>query len=265
MIGAIAGDIIGSPYEFKNIDPTLKDNFKLFIDNSRFTDDTVLTIALADCIMNQKDWITTIHEYYERYSNCGFGGSFIPWAKDKQREPYNSFGNGSAMRVSPIAWLYEGYDVINGSRKSARVTHNHLEGIKGAEAIAICIYLSLSGYSKSDIHNHITTLYYDEIPTLESIPKLYDKYLLEERYMLYSCQGSVPQAIRCFLDGESFEDVIRLAVSIGGDSDTLACMAGGIAEAFYGIPNEIRDQVYNYLDSDLMKIVEQFNNEIKIT
>lgn len=263
MIGAIAGDIIGSPYEFYNMNSEFKDNFKLFIHDSRITDDSIHTIALADSIMNKKDWVDVLHEYYERYPKIGYGGMFIEWCEQKKREPYNSWGNGSAMRVSPVAWLYDGYDVINGARKSSRVTHNHIEGVKGAEAIATCIYLSLNGYPKSDIYNHITTLYYDVIPTIEHIHEEYAELLVSDRSMLCSCQKSVPQAIRCFLDGENFEECIRLAVSIGGDSDTIACMTGSIAEAFYGVPIYIHNMVYTYLDDKLLAVVEQFEREIK--
>jgi len=261
MIGAIIGDIIGSPYEFKNMNPEFKDNFKLFVDSSRFTDDTVHTIALADSIMNNKDWIDTLHEYYDRYPKIGYGGMFINWAKNKKRDPYNSWGNGSAMRVSSVAWLYDEYEVIDVARKSAIVTHNHLEGIKGAEAVAIVIYLSLNGCCKRTIQNHIELLYYNAIPTLKDIKIIYDNLLVTNKSRLCSCNSSVPPAIRCFLDADSFEGAIRLAVSIGGDSDTIACMTGSMAEAFYGIPEEIEKQALEHLDKDLLKIVNQFKEE----
>lgn len=260
MIGAIIGDIVGSPYEFHNINVK---NFPLFSHASRFTDDTVLTIALADCIMNEKDWIDTIHEYFERYIKCGFGGQFISWATNKCRDPYNSWGNGSAMRVSPIAWLYEGYDVMRMARKSARVTHSNIEGIKGAEAIAMCIYLAKKGWKKANIKAYVENCYYEHIPTLEEIEIIYDNYLMNNRSLLYSCQGSVPQAIRCFLEGKDFEDVIRTSVSIGGDSDTIACMAGSIAEAYYGVPDKFIIQALRHLDPELRDIVYQFNSEAK--
>lgn len=260
MIGAIVGDIIGSPYEFKNIDPEFKDNFKLFLEHSRFTDDTVHTIALADAIMNSKDWIDTLHEYYDRYPDIGYGGMFIDWASNKKREAYNSWGNGAPMRVSSVPWLYDGYDVISGARKSARVTHNHMEGIKGAEALSTVIYLCLNGCDKLEIHNHIHLLYYN-IPNIHKIHKEYQELLVSNRSLLCSCEKSVPQAIRCFLDAESFEESIRLAVSIGGDSDTVACMTGSIAEAYYGIPPEIEEQALSYLDKDLLKVVNQFKKQ----
>ena len=260
MIGAIIGDIVGSPYEFNNI---YVKNFPLFTHASRFTDDTVCTIALADAIMNEKDYVETLHEYYERYKNVGFGGMFIKWCESKDRKPYVSFGNGSAMRVSPVAWLFDTYDVINMARKSARVTHNHIEGIRGAEAIAVCIQLAKSNWRKEDITEAVQDLYYKHIPTLDEIEQQYNDLLVHDRKMLYSCQGSVPQAIRCFLDGDNFEDVIRTAVSIGGDSDTIACMAGSIAEAYYEIPEDLEIAALTYLDNDLKLIITQFNERMR--
>ena len=259
MIGAIVGDIIGSPYEFNNIHTK---DFPLFSHASRATDDTILTIALADCIMNQKDWIDTLHEYHERYSNCGFGGMFNNWCNEKQRKPYYSCGNGSAMRVSPISWLYDSYDIVDVARKSAKVTHDHIEGIKGAEAIAVAISLAIKGWYKLDIFELIQDMYYPNIPKLNEIRSIYDNYMKNDRYLLYTCQGSVPMALRCFLSGKNFEDVIRIAVSIGGDSDTIACMAGSIAEAYHGIPKFIENKALEHLDDHLLSIVHQFKKEI---
>lgn len=261
MIGAIVGDVVGSPYEFHNI--SIK-NFELFSNASRFTDDTVLTIALADSIMNKKDWLNTIHDYALRYRKSGFGGMFLKWVKRKDRSPYNSFGNGSAMRVSSIPWLFDSLrEVSIESKISSEVTHNHPEGIKGAQAIAVCIYMAKLGFDKHFIKKEMLGAFYTNIPTPEETIKQYKDLKRNNKSMLYSCQCSVPQAIGCFLAGESFEDVIRTAVSIGGDSDTLAAMAGSIAEPFYGIPKHIEEQALDHLDKDLLKIVEQFKREVK--
>ena len=254
MIGAIVGDVVGSVYEFHNVQ---EKNFPMFMDSSRFTDDTVLTVALADCIINNKHWLHTIHEYYDRYPNCGWGGMFSRWAFEKNTAPYNSFGNGSAMRVSPVAWLYEKYKVIEMARRSANATHNHVEGLKGAEALSVAILLAKEGWSKDSIEGYLKDLYY-HIPSLAEIEVVYTGWVINRNHLLYSCQGSVPQAIRCFLDGKDFEDVIRTAVSIGGDSDTIACMAGAIAEAHFGIPPDIEDKALSYLDNHLLSVVQQF-------
>jgi ADP-ribosylglycohydrolase len=259
LLGAIAGDIIGSPYEFQNIDTK---DFPLFVHASRYTDDSILTVALADCIMNNKDWIDTLHEYYERYENCGFGGMFIHWGKNKIREPYDSWGNGSAMRVSPVAYLYNENEAMIKARESAIVTHNHPEGIKGAHAITKAIILSKQGKSKNYIGTYMKC-FYPKIPTIDETLIMYHNWKNHDPKMLYSCSGSVPQAIRCFLDSDSFEDTLRIAVSIGGDTDTIACMAGSIAEAFYGIPKEIEEKVLEHLDEHMLGIVNQFKERIK--
>lgn len=259
MLGAIAGDIIGSPYEFHNIDVK---NFPLFSHASRFTDDSILTIALADCIMNNKDWIDTLHDYYERYENCGFGGMFIYWAKEKIRTAYDSWGNGAPMRVSSVAWLYDESEALEKAKESARVTHNHPQAIKGAQAITKAIILARKGKSKNDIESYMNR-YYEEIPSIDETLMMYYEWKQKDPKMVYSCDGSVPQAIRCFLDGKDFEDVVRIAISIGGDSDTLACIAGSIAEAFYGIPKEIEDKVLEHLDDHMLKIILQFKTKVK--
>ncbi|OQW86144.1 MAG: hypothetical protein BWK78_10375 [Thiotrichaceae bacterium IS1] len=249
MIGAIAGDIIGSVYEDRPI--KFKD-FQLFGSyQNTFTDDTVLTVALADSILNGEPYVDKLKEYYRLYPYAGYGGHFGAWSKDRQ--PYNSFGNGSAMRVSPIGFAYADLEtVLTKAKQSAAVTHNHPEGIKGAQATAAAIFLARTGRDKTTIQEYIeNTFGYDLHTPLEVIRPGY--------YFDVSCQGSVPQAIRAFLESADFEDAIRNAISLGGDSDTQACITGGIAQAFYGgVPPFIQDQVFRILDKRLGSITEQF-------
>jgi ADP-ribosylglycohydrolase len=256
MIGAIAGDIIGSVYEGHPLKTT---EFPLFTDHSTFTDDTVLTVAVADCILNGKDYATTFKQYARKYPYAGFGGMFFRWAKGDSLEPYNSFGNGSAMRVSPVGFAFDTMEeVLAEARRSAEVTHNHPEGIKGAQAVAAAIFLAREKESKSKTKDFIERNFgYNLSETLEEIRPHY--------YFDETCQGSVPQAIIAFLESDSLEDAVRKAVSLGGDSDTLACMAGGIAQAYYRtIPDYIVKEVNNRLDEDLLKIVEQFGTKYSL-
>jgi ADP-ribosylglycohydrolase len=256
MIGAIAGDIIGSVYESHSWKTT---EFALFTANSTFTDDTVLTVAVADCIPNGKDYATTFKQYARKYPYAGFGGMFFRWVKGDSLEPYNSFGNGSAMRVSPVGFAFGTLeDVLAEARRSAEVTHNHPEGIKGAQAVAAAIFLARQEESKSKIKDFIEKNFgYNLNETLEEIRPHY--------YFDETCQGSVPQAIIAFLESDTFEDAVRKAVSLGGDSDTLACMAGGIAQAYYrAIPDYIIKEVKDRLDRELLKVVEQFNTNYSL-
>jgi ADP-ribosylglycohydrolase len=251
MIGAIAGDIIGSVYEGHPLKTT---EFPLFTTHSTFTDDSVLTVAVADCILNGKDYAITFKQYARKYPYAGFGGMFFRWVKGDSLEPYNSFGNGSAMRVSPVGFAFGTLeDALAEARRSAEVTHNHPEGIKGAQAVAAAIFLAREEESKSKIKDFIEKNFgYNLNETLEVIRPHY--------YFDETCQGSVPQAIIAFLESDTFEDAVRKAVSLGGDSDTLACMAGGIAQAYYrAIPDYIIKEVKNRLDRELLKVVEQFN------
>jgi ADP-ribosylglycohydrolase len=253
MIGAIAGDIIGSVYESHCLKTT---EFPAFTANSTFTDDTVLTVAVADCILNGKDYATTFKQYARKYPYAGFGGMFFRWVRSDSLEPYNSFGNGSAMRVSPVGFAFDTMeDVLAEAKRSAEVTHNHPEGIKGAQAVAAAILLARKKESKSKIKDFIERNFgYNLSQTLEEIRPHY--------YFDETCQGSVPQAIIAFLESDSFEDAVRKAVSLGGDSDTLACMTGGIAQAYYKtIPDYILKEVKNRLDTDLWAVVEQFNTK----
>ncbi|WP_448562336.1 ADP-ribosylglycohydrolase family protein [Trichothermofontia sp.] len=250
MLGAIAGDIIGSVYEWQN---HKSKDFPLFSRRSHFTDDTVLTVAIADTLLNQGDYVDTLHRYYAWFPRAGYGKNFALWAACKRREPYSSWGNGSAMRVSPVGYAGSDLDtVLQMAAESAAVTHNHPDGIRGAQATAAAIFLARIGQSKADIKTYIeSTFGYDLSRSLAEIRPSY-------RFDV-SCQGSVPQAIIAFLESTDFEDAIRNAVSIGGDSDTIACITGGIAQAFYGgVPAAIVNEVLVRLDPRLRTVTEQF-------
>ncbi len=251
MLGAITGDIIGSVFEFDFTKPEFE--FSLFSKESRFTDDTVLTVALADSILSNVDYKLKLSEYYRLYPHCSFGSRFHLWATRKEQPPYNSWGNGSAMRVSPVGWAYNDLEtVLLRAKESAEVTHNHPEGIKGAQATAASIFLTRTKHSKKEIKKFVEKRFgYDLDLDLEDLRK---NYRFNE-----SCQGTVPQAIFTFLISDNFEDSIRKAIYIGGDSDTLACINGSIAEAFYGgVPEEIKNEVYKRLDIRLTKILSDF-------
>jgi len=255
MLGAIAGDIIGSVYEFNNHRST---KFPLFSKDSFFTDDSVLTIALADSILTRVPYVEKIKEYYVRYPHAGYGGRFRQWAKSSDTKPYGSFGNGSAMRVSPAGWAHDSLEgALDAARQSAAVTHNHPEGIKGAEATAACIFLGRQRKSKIDIRAFVEENYY---PLNFSLEELRRTYRFNE-----TCQETVPQAIFTFLESQDFEHSIRLAVSIGGDTDTLACINGSIAEAFYcGVPVGIRKEIFTRLDPELSDVTNEFVKRFRI-
>lgn len=259
MLGAIAGDIIGSIYERENCKSK---DFPLFGTDNTFTDDTVLTIATADAILNQVPSAEGYREYYKRYSRrypqAGFGQRFWKWAASDEEQPYYSWGNGSAMRVSPIGLAYNSLgEVLEQAKRSAAVTHNHPEGIKGAKAIATVIFLARMGNSKADIQAYISdTFGYDLNRSIDEIRPIYAFDV--------SCQGSVPEAILSFLESTDFEDAIRNAISIGGDSDTIASMAGAMAEAFYGeVPEAIAQATWTYLDAPLASITQKFLNVLQ--
>jgi len=255
MIGAIAGDIIGSVYEFYGIKSK---EFPLFVEASQFTDDTVLTIAVADVLLGGGDYAGTFREYYARYPDSGYGGRFHQWARSKDMGPYNSFGNGSAMRVSPVGWLFDDLEsVLSEAKRSACVTHNHPEGIKGAQATAAAIFMARQGESKDTIRDYLIRGFgYDLSRTVDEIRP---SYHFDE-----TCQGTVPAAMISFLDSTGFEDCIRNAISLGGDADTLACIAGSVAEAFYdGVPDNIHSEVVHRLDSELRAVTDIFNGELK--
>jgi ADP-ribosylglycohydrolase len=261
MLGAIVGDIIGSPYEF---DPhTIKTtDFPLFSTNSRFTDDTVMTLAVAEGVMTgygdraktEQAIICSMRKYGKRYLNAGFGNRFFTWLVRDNPKPYNSFGNGSAMRVSPVAWAYQSLkDVVVYAATSAQITHSHPEGIRGAVSTAVAIYMARNGASKDEIRKHIENSYgYDFSRTLDNIRPNY--------HHVESCQESVPEAMTAFFESDSFESTVRNAVSLGGDSDTLAAIAGSIAEAYYGIPDDIQVQALARLDEYLSETYTTFKS-----
>lgn len=262
MIGAILGDIVGSPYEFDRGEK-IKDFGPLFIEEAEFTDDSVMTIAVADGLMKaglnadsdaiKASLIKAMKEWGRRYPYAGYGGRFIWWLQADDTSPYGSWGNGSAMRVSSVGWLY---DTLERTREVARltaeVTHNHPEGIKGAEATAAAIFLARTGKSKDEIKKYIVDEFgYNLSRTLDDIRPNYRH--------VESCQETVPEAITAFLEGNDFEDVVRCAVSLGGDSDTLTCIAAGIAEAYYGIPEEYKKETINRIESDMKEVYERFS------
>jgi len=250
MIGAIAGDIIGSVYEANPIKST---SFPLFSPNSRFTDDTVLTIAVAFSILNDFDYASSIKNFGLKYPYAGYGGSFYRWLHSAESKPYNSWGNGSAMRVSPVGFAFNSIeDVLTEAKKSAEVTHNHPEGIKGAQATALAIFLAREGKSKAEICREISERFtYDLNRTIDEIRPDY--------HFDVSCQGSVPEAIIAFLESRDYEDAVRKGISLGGDSDTIACIAGGIAQAFYKeIPSEIISKARKMLPEEILTIIDEF-------
>jgi ADP-ribosylglycohydrolase len=250
MIGAVAGDIIGSVYEGNNIKTK---RFELFSPSCFFTDDSVLTIALADAILTSRDYGSVMKSYYHRYPNAGYGGLFHQWARSAQSKPYNSWGNGAAMRISPVGFAFNNLEEVLAKAKAyTEVTHNHPEGIKGAQAVASIIFLARTGKTRNGIKVHIETTYgYDLSKSLDEIRPTYE--------FNESCEGTVPQAITAFLESEDFENAIRNAISLGGDSDTLACITGGIAEAFYGgVPDFIFQKVMRILDEDLRSVTSEF-------
>lgn len=253
ILGAIAGDVIGSVYEFNNTRTT---DFPLFKRETTFTDDTVMTIAIADAILHNKDFAQTILDYGKRYPNRGYGTSFFKWlAHDTPAPPYNSWGNGSAMRVSAVGFAYNDLDkVLKKAEKTAVVTHNHPEGIKGAQATAAAIFLARTGKNKAEIKAYIEQKFgYDLDFTLDEIRPTFP---FDE-----NCQGTVPQSIVAFLESTDYDSAIRLAISLGGDSDTIACITGGIAIAFYKemsqvIVDKIRRE---YLPPAFVTIIDQFD------
>lgn len=253
ILGAIAGDVIGSVYEFNNIHTT---KFPLFGKETTFTDDTVMTIAIADAILHDKDFGETMLYYGKQYPHRGYGERFEKWLReDAPTAPYNSWGNGSAMRVSPVGFAYNDLPtVLQKAQETAEVTHNHPEGIKGAQATAVAIFLARTGSSKEAIKEHIQLLFgYDLEFSLDSIRGTYQ--------FNESCQETVPQAIVAFLESSDYESAIRLAISIGGDSDTLACITGGIATAFYkNMPTEIVTKVrLDYLPESFLTVIDEFD------
>lgn len=261
MYGAILGDIIGSPYEFDRGSKTKV--FPLFAEGSQFTDDTVMTLAVAEALMEARDdeealrqaLIRSMQKWGRRYPDAGYGARFCGWLESSDPQPYHSWGNGSAMRVSPAAWLGQDLATVRRlARRTAEVTHDHPEGIKGAEATAAAIFLGRTGHSKAEIKAYIEAEFgYDLSRTCDEIRPTY--------HHVESCQETVPEAITAFLEGDSFEDVIRTAVSLGGDCDTLTCIAGSMAEGFYGVPEELKQACRERLPEDLKAVLTRFQRE----
>jgi ADP-ribosylglycohydrolase len=250
MLGAIAGDIIGSVHEFVETKTT---DFPLFVAESQFTDDTVLTVAVADCLLTGSSYVDKFHDYARAYPKCGYGLRFLHWVHEGRREPYNSWGNGSAMRVSPVAFAFETLEeVIQHARATAEVTHNHPEGIRGAEATAAATFLARRRASKKEIRDLVEDQFGYDLSF--SIAEIRPTYEFNE-----SCQHTVPQAITAFLESADYEDAIRLAISPGGDADALACIAGGVAGTFYdGVPPHIATPAWELLDDRLRTVVTGF-------
>ena len=252
MLGAIIGDVVGSRFEFNNY---RSKNFEMFTKYNEVTDDSIMTIAVMDILMNgyindKEKIVDTFKKWGRKYPNSGYGGMFGRWLFTDDREAYNSFGNGSAMRVSPVGCLAKSEEeVVDWATKVSEVTHNHSEGIKGAVVTAMCVYYAKNGKSKEEIREYVSG-YYD-------INFDYEK-LKREYYFNETCQETVPQAIYCFLISDSFEDCIRTCVSIGGDTDTVCAIAGGIAEAYYGIDEKIIIGVEKYLDKEQKEVVDAF-------
>lgn len=261
MLGAIIGDIIGSPYEFG---ARKSKDFPLFIPSCQPTDDSIMTIAVglacmeADCDNEAefKQCLTRrMRELGRQYPNAGFGEMFFRWLMDDDMGSYGSYSNGSAMRVSPVAWFMNSLEEAERLAKwSAEITHDHPDGIRGAQAVAAAIYLARTGKDKEEIRRYISDRYYDLDFTLDEIRPGYCHTM--------TCEGSVPQAIVCFLEAEDFEDAVRNAVSLGGDGDTQAAIAGAIAEAYFGIPEELAEEAYEYIDDILKEHFWAYSGEV---
>ena len=261
MYGALLGDIIGSPFEFDMGNKSKE--FPLFSKNSTFTDDSVMTIAVGNAFLDAQpnadiEWIrhrlvSSMKQYGRKFPRAGYGGMFRRWLKCDDPQPYGSFGNGSAMRVSSAAWLYNDLETVRSmAQLSAEVSHNHPEGIKGAEATASAIFLARTGSTKEEIKAYIVDNFgYDLSRTCDEIRPGY--------HHVETCQETVPEAITAFLEGESFEDVIRTAVSLGGDCDTLTCIAGSMAEGFYGVPEDLKQECRKRLPEELREVLDRFD------
>jgi ADP-ribosylglycohydrolase len=256
MIGAIVGDIVGSRFEFDNYRGT---DFELFTDDCSFTDDTICIVAVADALLKGISFEQSLRYWCLKYPmpKGGYGGSFAQWIRLPYPTPYHSFGNGSAMRVSPCAWFSKDREtVLKKARESAECTHNHPEGIRGAMCVADCIYHARFGSQKHKIKELVTKEYeYNLDMTCDEI--------LRTNTFNETCQVTVPQAIVCFLESSDFESAIRLAVSIGGDSDTIAAITGSIAEAFYGIPEHIKTAALCYLPDEFISIINNLYKYIR--
>lgn len=260
MYGAILGDMIGSPYEFDRGQKT-KD-FPFSMAESAYTDDSVMTIAVAEALMDsgsqpeekvKENLVRSMRSWGRRYMYAGYGVRFYAWLNSEHPVPYGSYGNGSAMRVSSAGWMYDTLEYTRTvARWTAEVTHNHPEGIRGAEAAASAIFMARTGSSREEIREMVIRDYgYDLSRTCDQIRPGY--------HHVETCQKTVPEAITAFLEGRDFEDVIRTAVSLGGDCDTLTCIAGGIAEAYYGVPDALKQECRARLSEDMLEVLERFD------
>ena len=253
LMGVVAGDMIGSVYERF---PTKELDFPLFSVCSRFTDDTVMTMAHADWLLHGGDLARMMQRYGRKYPRAGYGGRFRHWLSETNPQPYQSFGNGSAMRVCPVGWAFDSLEeTLEVARKSAEVTHNHPEGIKGAQAAATCVFLARTGKSKREIKKYVEeTFGYNLNRTCEEIRPKYEFDV--------TCQGTVPEAIIAFLESTDYENAIRLAISLGGDSDTLGAITGGMAEAYYKeIPAYIEEWVLQRLPENFIRLMQEFGKK----
>ncbi|HEV2423410.1 MAG TPA: ADP-ribosylglycohydrolase family protein [Terriglobia bacterium] len=257
MLGAIVGDVIGSVHEWAG---TKTKDFPLFADGSTFTDDSVLTVAVADWILSGRDLTGLPHDYTNDFPGRGYGGMFGKWARSRSREPYYSFGNGAAMRASPVGFAFETMDeVLAWAERSAEVSHNQPEGIKGAQATAAAIHLARRVRDKDQIRRTIASQFGYDLS--RSIDEIRPGYGFNE-----TCQGTVPQALIAFFESTGYEDAIRNAISLGGDADTLACITGGIAEAYYGgVPPELEQRVLTLLDARLVTVIHQFRERFGLS
>ena len=255
MLGAIVGDIVGSVHEFV---ATKTKDFPLLVPDATFTDDTVLTVAVAEWILEGGDLVDVLHHYTAAFEGRSYGIRYFHWASRYAREPYHSFGNGSAMRVSPVGFAFDDLEeALRWAERSAAVTHNHPEGIRGAQATAAAVLWARQLRDKQEIRRRLTRRFgYDLEFTLEDIRPT---YRFNE-----TCQETVPQALVAFLEASDYEDAIRNAVSLGGDADTLACITGGIAEAFYGVPEELSRQCVDRLDDRLVEVVQRFRTRFRL-
>ena len=252
LMGAICGDIMGSPYEFWRA-RTKKYDFNPFPPRAKFTDDTVMSVAVADWIMHGGDLSRIMQKWGRQYPKAGFGGMFKKWLAEENPQPYNSFGNGSAMRVSAVGCAFETLEeTLQKAKESAEATHNHPEGIKGAQATAAAIFLARTGANKEEIKKYISEKFcYDLNRTCDEIRPGY-KFDV-------TCQGSVPESIRCFLESRDYEDCVRLAISMGGDADTMGAIAGSVAAAYYGeIPETILEKCWAKLPEDIRELIDKF-------
>ena len=252
MKGAIIGDIIGSTHEYDNRIKTKE--FELFPRGSKFTDDTVLTVAVYDSLINHISYEESFYKWVNRYPDRGYGQQFFQWVISKEKNPYGSKGNGAAMRASPVGWLFNTEkEVLEEAKRSAEITHNSEEGIISAQTVAIAIFMGRNKKSKEDIKEYIEKNFrYDLSRSLDDIREVYVHSMEASR--------SVPESIICFLEGNSFEDSIRNAISLGGDADTMACIAGSIAEAYYGIDEEMWEKAKRYLSKDILNLEIYKNN-----